>query len=81
LLVYEPGKGHPSDVYPHRAGDRTVTIRAFLEDLFKRLERTAMKGEKPKVNKLLAQQMDRLREKIGPIGVPVAELIREGRRR
>ena len=28
-----------------------------------------------------AQALDRLRRRIGPIGVPVSELIREGRRR
>lgn len=81
LLVYERGEEHPSDVYPHRAGDRTVTIRRFLEDLLKKLEGAVMKGEKRKADKLLIDRMDRLREKIGPIGVPVAELIREGRRR
>lgn len=81
LLVYEPGGRYPSDVYPHRAGDHIVTIRAFLEDLLKKLEETAMKGERGKPNKLLVTRMDRLREKIGPIGVPIAELIREGRRR
>lgn len=58
-----------------------VTIRAFLENLLKELEETAMKAERRKADKLLVAQMDRLREKIGPIGVPVAELIREGRRR
>lgn len=81
LLVYEPGGRYPSDVYPHRAGDRIVTIRAFLEDLLKRIEETPREGERRKADKLLVAQMDRLREKIGPIGVPVAELIREGRRR
>jgi len=81
LLAYEPGKEHPSDVYPHRAGDSTVTIRRFLEDLLKKRERTEMKGESRKASKVLVEQMDQLREKIGPIGVPVAELIREGRRR
>jgi len=52
-----------------------------LEDLLKKLEETTMRGERPKPNRLLVAQMDRLREKIGPIGVPIAELIREGRRR
>jgi len=42
---------------------------------------TAMKAKRRKADKLLVAQMDRLRERIGPIGVPVAELIREGRRR
>ena len=81
LLVYEEWKEHPSDVYPHRGGESTVTIRTFLEDLLKKLERPAMKAESRKAGKLLVAQMDRLREKIGPIGVPGAELIREGRRR
>ncbi len=40
-----------------------------------------MKGKTRKASKLLVNRMDRLREKIGPIGVPAAELIREGRRR
>ena len=40
-----------------------------------------MKGDRREANTLLVAKMDRLREKIGPIGVPVAELIREGRRR
>jgi hypothetical protein len=58
-----------------------VTIRAFLENLLKKLEETAMKAKRRKADKLLVAQMDRLREKIGPIGVPAGELIREGRRR
>jgi hypothetical protein len=58
-----------------------VTTRAFLENLLKKLEETAMKAKRRKADKLLVAQMDRLRERIGPIGVPVAELIREGRRR
>lgn len=32
-------------------------------------------------DKALVARMDRLREKIGPIGVSVAKLVREGRRR
>ncbi len=81
LLVYEPGKEFPTDTFPHRAADRIVTIRSFLEALLKKLEQAMMRGERPKPNRPLVAQMDRLREKIGPIGVPVAELIREGRRR
>jgi hypothetical protein len=57
-----------------------VIIRAFLENLLKKLEETAMKAKKRKADKLLVAQMDRLRKKIGPIGVPVAELVRQGRR-
>lgn len=81
LLVYEPGEEYPSDVYPHRAGNRIVTIRTFLENLLKKLERAPMTVKRLEVNKALVERMDRLREKIGPIGVPVSELIREGRRR
>jgi len=81
LLVYEPGKQYPSDVYPHRNGDRLVTIRAFLEDLLKKTEKAPMTAERREANRALVERMDRLREKIGPIGVPVSELIREGRRR
>jgi len=80
LLVYEPGAPYPIDVYPHRSRGRTVTIRAFLESLIK-----SMKGARGvverKPDKALAERMDRLREKIGPIGVRVVELVREGRRR
>lgn len=81
LLVYEPGKPYPVDVFPHRRGTRPVTIRVFLKDLLKTLERAprAIKSRKP--DHTLVARMDRLREKIGPIGVGVAELIREGRRR
>jgi hypothetical protein len=81
LLVYEPGKQYPSDIYPHQAGDHVVTIRAFLEDLLKKLEKAPMMVGRRETDKALAQRMDRLREKIGPIGVPVAQLIREGRRK
>lgn len=58
-----------------------VIIRAFLENLLKKLEEIAMKAKRRKADKLLVAKMDRLREKIGSIGVPVAELIREERRR
>jgi len=81
LLVYEPGKQIPVDVYPHRHGTRAVTIRAFLEGLLKALGKAAMAVESRKPDRALVARMDRLREKIGPIGVRVVELIREGRRR
>lgn len=81
LVVYEPGRQYPSDVYPHRAGDRMVTIRAFLEDLLNKLEKAPMTERRREASNALAQRMDRLREKIGPIDVPVAQLIREGRRK
>ena len=81
LLVYEPGKPHPVDVYPHRRGTRTVTIRAFLNDLLDTLEKTSATRERRKPDDALVARMDRLREKIGPIGVRVAGLVREGRRR
>lgn len=81
LLVYDPGKRYPSDAYPHRAGDHVVTIRAFLEDLLKKMGKAPMKVVGGEANKSLVKRMDRLREKIGPIGVPVAQLIREGRRK
>ena len=81
LLVYEPGKPHPVDVYPHRRGTRTVTIRAFLKDLLDTLVKTSATRERRKPDAALVARMDRLREKIGPIGVRVAGLVREGRRR
>lgn len=81
LLVYEPGNSYPIDVYPHRCGTRTVTISAFLEDLLKTLERAPAAAENRKPDYALVERMDRLREKIGPIGGHVPELIREGRRR
>ena len=81
LLVYEPGRPHPADVYPHRRGTRTVTIRGFLEDLLKTLRKAPVSVESRKPDRTLVARMDRLREKIGPIGVGVAELVREGRRK
>lgn len=81
LLVYEPGKQYPSDIYPHRNGGRIVTIKAFIEELLKKMGKAPLSAEKREANKALVGRMDRLREKIGPIGVPVSELIREGRRR
>ena len=81
LLVYEPGRPHPADVYPHRRGARTVTIRAFLQDLLKTLEKAPVIVESRKPDRTLVARMDRLREKIGPIGFAVAELVREGRRK
>lgn len=81
LLVYEAGKQYPSQVYPHRTGDRIVTIKAFLEDLHKKLRRAPRAAATREAKQTLVERMNRLREKIGPIGVPVAELIREGRRR
>jgi hypothetical protein len=58
-----------------------VTTRAYLKKPLKKLGETAMQARRRRPGKLLVAQMDRLREKIGPIGVPVAKLIREGRRR
>ncbi|MFQ5898371.1 MAG: hypothetical protein ACE5JN_09005 [Candidatus Methylomirabilia bacterium] len=81
LMVYEQGKQYPSDLYPHRAGSRIVTIRIFLEDLLKRFESAPMTVERREANKGLVDRMDRLRRKIGPIGVCVTKLIAEGRRR
>lgn len=81
LLVYEPGKPYPVDVYPHRRGAHTVTIRAFLEDLLKTLEEASVAPQSRKPDNALVARMDRLREKIGPIRVGVAKLVREGRRR
>ena len=81
LVVYESGKEYPSDVYPHGSGDQIVTIKAFLENLLEKLKRGSLRGESRRASKALVERMDRLREKIGPIGVPVADLIREGRRR
>jgi hypothetical protein len=81
LLVYEDAKPQPADVYPHRRGSRTVTIRAFLEELLNTLEKAPVIGERRKPDPSLVARMDRLRGRIGPIGVGVAELVREGRRK
>ncbi len=54
---------------------------AFLEYLVKKLKRSPMTGESRAANEALVERMDRLRKKIGAIGVPVAKLIREGGRR
>lgn len=81
LLVYESDKRSPVDVVPHRRGTRTVTIRTFLDDLVKTVENTAATPEARKPDDVLVTRMDRLRKKIGPIGVAVAHLVREGRQR
>lgn len=81
LLVYEPETSYPVDVYPHRSRGRTETIRAFLESLASTLKKAPVVVEGRRPDKALVERMDRLREKIGPIGVSVVELIREGRRR
>lgn len=81
LLVYEEGRQYPSDVYPHRTRGRIVAIMTFLRGLVKKLESEPMTLERREANKALVDRMDRLREKIGPIGVRVSELIREERRR
>jgi hypothetical protein len=81
LLVYDDGKPYPADVYPHRGRTRTVTIRAFLEELLTTLEKAPAIVEPRKPDRTLVGRMDRLREKIGPIGLRVADLVREGRRR
>lgn len=81
LLVYEPGSDYPVDVYPHGTGRNIVTIRTFLESLIQQLKRPPMAAKSQAGNMVLVERMDRLREKIGPIGVPVVNLIREGRRR
>lgn len=81
LVVYESSKDYPSDIYPHGAGDHVVTIKVFLEGLLKKLERASLRGESRRASRALVERMDRLRKEIGPIGVPVAELVREGRRR
>lgn len=81
LLVYEPGKPHPVDVYPHRSRGRTMTLRTFLEGLLKTLKKAPVVMEGRRSDRSLVERMDRLREKIGPIGVRAVDLIREGRRR
>ena len=81
LLVYEDAKPYPADVYPHWRGSRTVTIRAFLEELLNTLEKAPAFVESRKPDRSLVARMNRLREKIGPIGIGVTELVREGRRK
>lgn len=77
LLIYEPGKPYPVDVYPHRSRGRGATIRAFLESLVNTLKKAPVVVERRRANRALVERMDRLREKIGPIGVRVVELVRE----
>lgn len=81
LLVYQSGSDYPVDVYPHGTGRNIVTIRTFLENLIQQLKRPPMAAKSQAGNMVLVKRMDRLREKIGPIGVPIVNLIREGRRR
>jgi hypothetical protein len=72
LVVYE-GENHvPTDVYPHEEGGRIVTIREFLESMLQTERATALQA---------AVRMDERRARLGPIGVKVSELIREGRSR
>jgi hypothetical protein len=81
LLVYEAGKQSPADVYPHRNRGRTMTVREFLESLLNTSRKATAPLETRRPDRALVQRIDRLREKIGSIGVTVAELVREGRRR
>lgn len=53
--------------------------RAIEERLIKDGERRAEGGGKNKISFL--SRMDELRQEIGPIGVPTAELVEQGRRR
>jgi hypothetical protein len=72
LVVYE---NHvPSDVYPHEEGGRIVTIREFLEGMLHN-------GAERATARQAAARMDERRARLGPIGVKVSELIREGRHR
>ncbi len=74
LVVYERENHAPSDVYPHEEGGRIVTIREFLESMVhNRTERATARQA--------AARMDERRARLGPIGVKVSELIREGRAR
>ncbi len=43
-----------------------------------KVTRAPIARESQRANKALIERMDRLREKIGPISVPVSKLIREG---
>jgi hypothetical protein len=81
LLVFEPGSDYPVDVYPHGTGRSMVTIRTFLESLVQQLKRPTTAAKSRARNMVLVERMDRLREKIGSIGVPVIHLVREGRQR
>jgi hypothetical protein len=53
--------------------------RAIEERLIKDGERKAEGGSKNKMS--LLSRMDELRQEIGLIGIPTAELVEEGRRR
>jgi hypothetical protein len=66
------------------AARRGVTVSAYcLEAIRQRIasEGQANPSDEELERRLAASRsLDNLREKIGPIGVPVSELIREGRR-
>ena len=62
---------------------RGTSTTAYCEEAIKeRLIREGEISDKEDISKkALLSRIDELRRKIGPIGVPVSELVREGRRR
>lgn len=65
------------------AAKRGMSTTAYCTEAIK--ERLLRDGEINQTNdgnrKALLARMDRLRQEIGPIGIPAYELIKEGRRR
>ncbi len=65
------------------AAKRGMSTTAYCTEAIK--ERLVRDGEINQTNdgnrKALLARMDRLRQEIGPIGIPAYELIKEGRRR
>jgi len=66
------------------AANRGVTLSAYcVEAIEQRLTREQPESgaEKEVSSQSAAEALDRLRDEIGPIGIPVRELIDEGRRK
>lgn len=75
---------HVRDAVKVAALRKGTSVSAYcLEAIRQRLDDDGVlaKGKTSDKHNAAAQALDRLRIKIGPIGVPVADLIKEGRRR
>lgn len=65
------------------AANRGVTLSAYcVEAIRQKLGRDGSEGtrESSRKSRFAAEALDRLRAEIGPIGIPIRELIDEGRR-
>ena len=70
-----------SMVATNRLDTRREPARSMSKGDSGKVKGARMAGENRKPIRALIERVDRLRERIGPIGVPVSKLIREGRRK